>query len=122
MKKILLGCFFAVFMCTGLFAGSAEDELFEKYVNVIREKAKSRGKNIIFCADKTHRIVYCALRVPSPKSAYTPEMMILLKKKMISKMAPDLVAFYKNLKLRSVYTYITTDDDIITLSISYKDL
>ncbi|MBO4648434.1 MAG: hypothetical protein J5806_09785 [Lentisphaeria bacterium] len=123
MKKLLLGCFFAV-MCTGLFAGSAEDAMFDDFVKGARQNLQSQGGDGTVYADKAHRIVYLALSIPATKAAFTPEKIRQAKKVMMKPVQDDrdAIQVFKTLKLRIVTTYITTDNDIVTISYSYKDL
>ena len=123
MKKLLLGCFFAV-MCTGLFAGANEETMFNDFVKGARENLQSQGGGGTVCADRVHRIVYLAIPVSANKSEFTPEKIRQAKAIMIRpvKNDRDAVQVFKTLKLRIVATYITTDHDIVTISYSYKDL
>ena len=122
MKKLLLGCLLAVCVCTGLYADPAEDAQFQKFYNKLKQEAASLdGASML--ADKNHRIIYMALPVPADKAAVI-EKLDALKESMITGIRKDKNEYttIKSLKIRIVVSYITTDEDIVSTAISFKDL
>lgn len=125
MKKSLIAGLFALGMFAGLYADPAEDAQFQQYVKLTKE-SKSNPQGMTVCADPTYRIIYAAMPISLNKSDVTPEILGKMRKAMLTSFqAPSMNAdrkIIKDLKISLVYTLITTDKKIFTISFSYQDL
>ena len=122
MKKIGLACFLALTMCFTLYAGALEDTQFKQYVEINRN-SKDNPEGMTVCADSTYRIIYFSMPTTIDFSSVNPQVMKNMKQAMlkeISKLKDD-IKIIRNLKINLVYTFITSDKNIFTITISYKD-
>ena len=125
MKKLLLGCIFAACVCTGLFAGSADDAQFKQYVEATKNhKTNPEGMTVV--ADPTYRVIYVTLPLALHKSDATPEVVKAMREAMIKEMSENSSnaadkRIIKTLKISIVYSFITIDKNIVTISLSYQD-
>ncbi|MBR2427403.1 MAG: hypothetical protein IKB16_11770 [Lentisphaeria bacterium] len=122
MKKIILGCLLFCGMISGLYAQSLEDEQFKQYVELTK-KSPTNPKGMSVSADYTYRIIYAAMPLPHKHSAFTPQVIAEMKKEMIRIMKTQIndVKVIKSLKINFVFTYITSDKNIIVIPLSYND-
>jgi len=123
MKRFLLGGLLVAGMCTGLYADSAEDAQFKQYVELSRN-SPTNPEGMTLCADNTYRIIYAAMPIALNKSDATPELIKVMKTRMLAEMVKQKAdcKIIKDLKINMVYTFITSDKNIFTITISYKDL
>ena len=122
MKKIVLGCLLFVGMISGLYADTAENVQFKQYVEM-NKKSPTNPPGMTVCADETYRTIYVAMPLPIPYSNLKPEMVGEMKKAMLKALAKQSndIKVVKSLKINFVFSYITTDKNIITVPISHND-
>ena len=122
MKKFLLGCFLAACVCTGLYADSTEDTQFKQYVEMTRNH-QNNPEGMTVAADNTYRIIYVAMPVAINKSDVTPQLLRTMRTEMMKGMAKEKAdcKIIKDLKISIVYTFITSDKNIFTITFSHKD-
>ena len=125
MKKVLVVCLLVFGWFAGLYADSAADTQFQQYVKMTREH-KNNPPGMTVCADPVYRIIYAAMPIAINKADLTPEIRAKMKKSMLETFrTPDMKAdckIIRDLKISIVYTLITTDRKIVTVSFSYHDL
>lgn len=123
MKKLLLGCLLSACVCSGLYADPVEDTQFKQYVELTRNH-ESNPEGMTVSSDATYRIIYAAMPIPMNKSDVTPEVIGKMKEQMLKEIAKEKAdcKVIRDLKIRIVYTFITSDKDVFSISLSYKDL
>lgn len=123
MKKIILVCLVFLGMSMALFADAVSDTQFRQYVELTR-KHKNNPKGMTVTADYTYRIIYAAMPMPNASSDITPQVMANMKKAMLAAMRKQKAdcKIMKNLKIQTVYTFITSDRKVFSISISYLDI
>lgn len=123
MKKFLLGCFLVACVCSGLYAGSAEDTQFKQYVELTRNH-QGNPEGMTVTADNTYRIIFVAMPITINKSDVTPQMLKQMRAEMLKGLAKEKAdcKVIKDLKISIVYTFITSDKNIFSITFSYKDL
>ena len=130
MKKFLVSCFLVASMFTGLYANPVEDAQFKDYVKKLMDEKKKEGSdNFVLLADPTHRIIFTVMPIAAQKAKLTPEVIQAIRKNVLSSMTNckteedrKNLKLFKVLKIRMVFSLITTDKDIVTFSLSYLDL
>ena len=123
MKKFLFGCVLAACMCSALYADSVEDAQFKQYVELTRMSPENpEGMTVV--ADNTYRIIYLTMPIALDKSSVTPDVISAMKAAMFKEMAQldEDCKIVKNLKISFVFTFVTSDKDIFSITFSYKDL
>ena len=125
MKKIFLVCAVMLGVCFGVFADSASDKQFRQYVELTK-KFPGNPEGMTVTADYKYRIIYAAFPVTINSSDVTESAKKEMKNNMLKglrdgKLAKDRRVM-KNLGINFVYAYITTDQKVFTINISYKEL
>lgn len=125
MKKIILVCLVFLGMSMALFADAVSDTQFRQYVELTR-KHKNNPKGMTVTADYTYRIIYVAMPMPMPNASsdILPQVMANMKKAMLAELRKQKAdcKIMKNLKIQMVYTFITSDRKVFSISISYLDI
>ena len=123
MKKFYLVSLLVLVVCMGVYADSAEDTQFKQYVELTRNH-KNNPEGMTVCADYTYRIIYAAMPLAINYSDVTQQAMKSMKSEMLKGIAKEQAdcKIIKDLKISIVYTFITSDKRIFTISFSYKDL
>ena len=125
MKKIFLVCAVMFGVCFGVFADSASDKQFRQYVEMTKN-SPINPEGMTVTADYKYRIIYAAFPLPVNSSDVTESAKKELKNDMMKSMRDGTLAkdrrIIKNLGINFVYAFITTDQKVITISISYKEL
>ena len=125
MKGLFIACLFVVGMGVGLYADSVEDTQFLQYVETTKN-SKDNPPGMTVAADAKYRIIYAAMPISLNKSNVTPEILDKMRKSMLAAFqAPNMKAdckVIKDLRISLVYTLITTDKKVFTISFSYQDL
>ena len=126
MKGLFIACLFVVGMGVGLYADSVEDTQFLQYVETTKN-SKDNPPGMTVAADAKYRIIYAAMPISINGSDVTPKVIESMKQEMVKgfrsdeEMKADL-KIIKDLKISFVWTFITTDKSIFSISISYKDI
>lgn len=123
MKKLLLGCLVVSLMCVGLYADSIEDNQFRQYVELTKN-SPSNPDGMSVSADYKYRIIYATLPLPLNKSDVTPDVAAEMRNAMLTEIKKEKAdcKVIKDLKIYFVFTFITSDKNLVMISISYKDL
>jgi aspartate aminotransferase-like enzyme len=122
-KKFLSLLFVAGFASVGmLYAAPVDDTQFDAYVQLTK-KSKSNPPGMTVVADKTYRIMYVSMPMAVSYSSVTPDVIAKMKNAMrasMKKSNADLKVI-RDLKISLVYTFITTDKKVFSISFSYLD-
>ena len=123
MKRFLLSCLVVSLMCSGLYADKLEDNQFRQYVELTKN-SPNNPEGMSVTADYTYRIIYVTLPLALNKSSVTSKVMSEMKEAMIQEMKKEKedCKVIKDLKIYLVFTYITSDKNLVSISLSYKDL
>jgi|GEM_PF-5017863 len=123
MKKFYLVSLLVMVVCMGMYADSTEDAQFKQYVKLTRNH-KNNPEGMTVYADYTYRIMYVAMPIAINYSDVTPQVLKAMKSEMLKGIAKEKAdcKIIKDLKISIVYTFITSDKRIFTVSFSHKDL
>lgn len=123
MKSAFLGCLLVLSVCFGLYADTTADTQFKQYVELTKND-KDNPEGMTVCADNTYRIIYVAMPLPVNSTDVTPQVLQTMKKEMVAGIAKEEAdcKIIRDLKISIVYTFITSDKRIFSITFSHKDL
>ena len=121
MKRIALAFLVGLTLFGAVKAGETEDIQFEQFFEVSK---KNMPSNCIAVADKVNRIIFVTGHVEADYDSITPELNKLVKKQMVEAMRkfPADARIIKELKITSIYHFITSDKKVVTVPIYWYDL
>ena len=123
MKKICLACFSVMCLCISLYANAVDKIQFEQYVELTK-KSKSNPKGMTVVGDSTYRIMYIALPIAINYGDVTTQVKNKMKENMLAVMRQEKAdcKVIKDLKIRLIYSFITSDQKIFTITLNYQDI
>ena len=121
MKRMVLALFASLALFGAVKAGETEDIQFEQFFEVSK---KNMPSNCIAVADKVNRIIFVTGHIEADYDSITPELNKLVKKQMVEEMRkfPADARIIKELKITSIYHFITSDKKVVTVPIYWHDL
>lgn len=121
MKRIALAFLVGLTLFGVVKAGETEDIQFEQFFEVSK---KNMPSNCIAVADKVNRIIFVTGHIEADYDSITPELNKLVKKQMLEEMKkfPADARIIKELKITSIYHFITSDKKVVTVPIYWHDL
>lgn len=121
MKKIVLVCMLFLGMAVA-FADATALTQFRQYVELTR-KSPSNPEGMTVVADETYRILYVSMPIAVSSKDLNAKIIEDMKKNMLAAMRNSKadISIIKDIKINIVYTFITSDKQLFSIPISYKD-
>ena len=123
MKKLYLVSLLVFGLCIVGYADLVEEAQFKQYVELTKN-SKANPEGMTVCADYTYRIIYATMPTAINSSDVTPQFLKTMKNEILKGITSEKAdcKIIKDLKISIVYTFITSDKKIFTLSFSYQDI